>query len=85
MPHTPRASIYQMTVAPCKDCTTRFVGCHSSCSSYKQWKETIKENKKAVFLQTHSERLLEDHNVKMKQKQMKKKHLTKKGVWKNAY
>ena len=85
MPYTPRASFYRTIVAPCKDCTTRFAGCHSSCSSYKQYKETMKENKKSVYLQTHSERVLEDFSVKAKQKAMKKKHLTQKGVWKNAY
>ena len=45
----------------------------------------MKENKKSVYLQTHSERVLEDFSVKAKQKAMKKKHLTQKGVWKNAY
>lgn len=23
---------------PCKDCVKRFVGCHSSCNEYKEWK-----------------------------------------------
>ena len=25
-------------IPPCKDCEKRFVGCHSSCSDYKEWK-----------------------------------------------
>lgn len=32
----------------CKDCKERYIGCHSSCQSYKNYKEDIK--KKAVMI-----------------------------------
>jgi hypothetical protein len=70
MPNVPRADYFRRPVAPCKDCTTRFASCHSSCSSYKQWKEEIKEQRKQAFFHTHSERVLEDYNIKEKQKNM---------------
>lgn len=36
-------------VAPCKDCTERHVGCHSTCQGYKdfvKWNEEQKEIRK---------------------------------------
>jgi len=27
-----------MLISPCKDCSLRVVGCHSSCSLYSDWK-----------------------------------------------
>lgn len=36
-------------VAPCKDCTERHVGCHSTCQDYKdfvKWNEEQKEIRK---------------------------------------
>lgn len=33
------------SVCPCKDCTDRYVGCHSNCSKYKDWKsECVAQN-----------------------------------------
>lgn len=32
-------------MAPCKDCTERYVGCHNGCSKYAEYKATIQENK----------------------------------------
>ena len=32
---------------PCKDCATRYIGCHGSCMKYYEWKEKREaENKK---------------------------------------
>ena len=30
-----------MIVSPCKDCLERFVGCHSSCAKYKQYRSEL--------------------------------------------
>ena len=30
-----------MIVSPCKDCPERFVGCHSSCERYKQYRSEL--------------------------------------------
>lgn len=32
----------------CKDCTDRYVGCHSTCESYKQYQEENEKARKAV-------------------------------------
>lgn len=29
----------------CKDCMNRTVGCHSTCDSYKSWKDELSEKK----------------------------------------
>jgi len=28
-----------MKIAPCKDCTERYLGCHDYCDKYKEWKQ----------------------------------------------
>ena len=30
-----------MKIAPCKDCDTRRLGCHSECERYKDWKDEL--------------------------------------------
>lgn len=35
-------------VAPCKDCTERQMGCHSTCPKYKQYQEWNEERKAIV-------------------------------------
>ena len=35
--------------APCKNCTDRVVGCHSTCEKYKDWKKKDKERKQKIF------------------------------------
>lgn len=34
-----------MIVSPCKDCPERFIGCHSSCERYKQYRSELDEFK----------------------------------------
>lgn len=34
-------------MAPCKDCTERYVGCHNECVKYKEYKAKIKKEKEA--------------------------------------
>jgi hypothetical protein len=37
-------------ITPCKDCSDRFLGCHSKCNKYGEWKQSeqkIKELKVA--------------------------------------
>ena len=33
---------------PCKGCTDREVGCHSSCSGYKEWKAEWDRNRDTI-------------------------------------
>lgn len=35
-------------IAPCRDCTERFVGCHIQCEGYKQFKDMIELYKEDV-------------------------------------
>ena len=35
-----------MNENPCKDCEVRFVGCHSYCDDYKEWKRVFDHEKK---------------------------------------
>lgn len=39
MSNTPRFFIKPKTESPCKDCVDRFVGCHSTCEMYIQFKK----------------------------------------------
>ena len=34
-----------MGTAPCKDCRFRHLGCHSSCTSYLEWKQILEVKK----------------------------------------
>lgn len=39
----------EVMLSPCKDCKTRFVGCHGNCESYLTWKldnEKIKDKRR---------------------------------------
>lgn len=35
-------------IAPCKDCVERFVGCHSACPRYAEFKAGCNEKEKIV-------------------------------------
>jgi 5-formaminoimidazole-4-carboxamide-1-beta-D-ribofuranosyl 5'-monophosphate synthetase len=35
---------------PCKDCNERFLGCHSICDNYKNYKSKVDELKKTAFI-----------------------------------
>lgn len=35
-----------MNENPCKECTERFVGCHSYCDDYKEWRRVFEHEKK---------------------------------------
>ena len=46
-----------MKNAPCKDCPDRYVGCHSSCSKYKEFQNFCAEiNEKRSYLYTEEAR-----------------------------
>ena len=36
-------------VAPCQNCTDRYVGCHSQCSRFLEYQELHKEDKKLRY------------------------------------
>lgn len=46
--------------APCKDCNQRYVGCHSECSEYLDFKQAIEVRK----VQKREELSLHDYKIK---------------------
>lgn len=78
MPYTPK-SFYKHTVAPCKDCAERAVGCHGTCEKYKDWKKNEGAEKAKMIKAYKTERALEDYQIKEKIKNQKRNRL---GVWK---
>ena len=36
-------------IAPCKDCTDRYVSCHSSCDLYKKWRSDFDMEKSKII------------------------------------
>lgn len=37
-----------MIVNPCKDCTERYVGCHSECEKYAEYRSQIEEKNRLI-------------------------------------
>lgn len=35
-------------ITPCKDCTDRYIGCHSECMRWHQWKTADTERKNLI-------------------------------------
>ena len=68
MPTTPRAWMYKKTIAPCKDCPERQVGCHSKCRKYADWSEQMKKNRIEITNTYRADREVEDYTVKEKLK-----------------
>ena len=41
---------------PCRNCTKRVVGCHSTCKDYKDWKKEDQERKDIIYKNKNKER-----------------------------
>lgn len=41
---------------PCRNCTKRVVGCHSTCKKYKDWKKADKERKQLIYENKNKEK-----------------------------
>lgn len=37
-----------MSIAPCKNCTQRYIGCHANCSEYLEWAELARSERLAL-------------------------------------
>lgn len=48
---------------PCKDCEERFVGCHSQCEKYKEWRSARDEINGIVRKAKTEERMIIEHFV----------------------
>ena len=63
-----------MSIAPCKDCESRHVGCHSKCSKYSEWRELLnQENEKISKTRIHEADLIRRRNAAIAKRQ-KNKH-----------
>ena len=45
-----------MTKQPCRNCTDRVVGCHSTCKKYKDWKKEDQERKDIIYKNKNKEK-----------------------------
>lgn len=52
-----------MTIAPCKNCTLRYVGCHANCSEYLEWAELARSVRAA---KNHDEHMRNEVNSILK-------------------
>lgn len=73
MPNVPRAYKYKRTNGPCQDCPDRYVGCHSGCSKYIEWKAQEQQRKIATSEMYKTFRAVEDYEVKEKFKNIKRR------------
>lgn len=49
-------------MSPCKDCTDRCIGCHSTCERYKEYKDTLEINRAKIA--TKNDEIEFNHSVK---------------------
>lgn len=57
--------------SPCRHCTNRQAGCHSSCGKYKEWRAEYEKHINAVKERRMQEYILRDYEQK-KHKNLKK-------------
>lgn len=43
-------------MSPCKDCTDRCIGCHSTCGDYAEYKKKLEENRKKINAENDEKR-----------------------------
>lgn len=64
MTNIPRSSYYRRTPSPCKNCDKRYLGCHSQCEDYKEWKIKEQEEHAKAINKQKAERMQEDILIK---------------------
>jgi len=55
--------VYRNTTPPCVDCSDRSVGCHGSCSKFKEWKGFNISEFKKVYSKVRKENIVNDFQV----------------------
>lgn len=65
---------------PCYNCERRSAGCHSSCESYKEYRDKMTEKNDAIRKKKAEEELLTDTRIRSIEKATKIK--PKQTVWK---
>ena len=66
MSNIPRTCYYRQKMSPCKDCQKRFVGCHSSCNDYAEWKTEEYGERDKVYKEFFEQHPIEDYKIKLR-------------------
>lgn len=61
-------AINKKVVAPCKDCTDRCVNCHSKCSKYAEYKESLYNAHSEYIKSIKAERLGSLSEIEVRQR-----------------
>ena len=61
------------TAPPCKDCSVRCVGCHSTCEKYIEWRNNEKKKNDEIKFKQNMERIKEDYAIHNQRKRKRKR------------
>lgn len=73
MSNAPRPYLKVLRTAPCKDCPDRFVGCHSTCEKYIQFKKDVRKDRQEHWGDYIREREIEEYVIIAMQKSKRRK------------
>ena len=62
---------------PCKDCTERFVGCHTVCVKYEDYKQTLEAKKELCKAFNESNRIYTEYSCETYKRLTSKKKVQK--------
>ena len=66
-----------MRKSPCKLCEKRYLGCHSECDEYKEFKQEIEDSKEMIAKRKAEMTLIDDYKVESTYKSLKRNHYKK--------
>lgn len=61
-------------IAPCKECTSRFSGCHSFCEGYKQYRAELDIQNEEIRKKKYNENVATQFSIESKQRMKKSIH-----------
>ena len=59
--------VKDMDKAPCKDCTSRSVGCHSVCEKYLKFKREHDREREEAYETKQNVKIIDDYQIKSKE------------------
>ena len=66
-----------MRKSPCKLCQKRYLGCHSECDEYKDFKQDVENSKEMIAKRKAEITLVDDYKVESTNKMLKRNHYKK--------
>jgi hypothetical protein len=63
MDSVPVSIYHHRTVAPCRDCSDRFIGCHSTCKKYADWSNDDKTKSDEARRKHDAENMKKDYAI----------------------